>query len=118
VVVEVEAMEVVEIMIEAMVDVRNDPTVAMVETATTMPRVELIDIPGTPIDTAVVEMTVVEVVADTQIVMSEVVIVALRAKLLHQLPLMVTQLLVERAGNLMEVEASRMRESRAENIDC
>jgi hypothetical protein len=68
-------------------------------------------------DIAAVVTSVVEAVVDTPIVMREEVTVAPLARLRQQPP-MVIQLLVERLGNHTEVEATMMRDSPVENIDC
>jgi hypothetical protein len=94
-------------------------TVGMAEIATTVtPLAESIAMPPVMTDTAAeVVMTDVEAVVDTPIVMREEVTVAPLARLRLQPP-MVIQLLVERLGNHTEVEATMMRDSPVENIDC
>jgi hypothetical protein len=93
-------------------------TVAMAEIATTVtPLGESIAMPVMTDTAAEVVMTDVEAVVDTPIVMREEVTVAPLARLRLQPP-MVIQLLVERLGNHTEVEATMMRDSPVENIDC
>jgi len=92
--------------------------VAMAEIATTVTLLaESIAMPVMTDTAAEVVMTDVEAVVDTPIVMREEVTVAPLARLRLQPP-MVIQLLVERLGNHTEVEATMMRDSPVENIDC
>jgi hypothetical protein len=93
-------------------------TVAMAEIATTdTPLAESIAMLVTTDTAAAAVMTDVEAVVDTPIVMREEVTVAPLARLRLQPP-MVIQLLVERLGNHTEVEATMMRDSPVEIIDC
>ena len=92
-------------------------TVVTAETVTITPLAEWIAMLVTTDTAAVVVMTDVAAVVDTPIVMREEVTVAPLARLRLQPP-MVIQLLVERLGNHTEVEATMMRDSPVENIDC
>ena len=91
-------------------------TVVTAETVTITPLAEWIAMLVTTDTAVVVTTTDVEVVEDTLIVMTEATVAPLA--MLSQQPPMVIQLLVERLGNHTEVEATMMRDSPVENIDC
>ena len=112
-----EAMEVVDVMITVESAAMMIAVAMVAEIVTTMLPEESIAMPVTTGTAAVVEMIDVEVVEATLIAMIEEVIVALLARL-HLPQPMVIQLLAERLGNHMEVDATMMTNSSSVNIDC